>query len=257
MEKEKRESLVSSEKEFLEEKSQTYMAGKSLHDNVMRELVVQTFKPFINGKIGLELGCSDGYMSELISKELEHLDIVEGSENFIKKAKERNLQNVSYFRCLFEEFKSVKQYDYVFACYILEHVSDVAETMKTVRSVLSPDGLLFVVVPNSQALSRQLAYHMGIIPDLKALTQNDLNHGHRRVYDRCSLNRELDKDGFVTIAQGGIMLKFLADFQMDKLYEIGILQAPQINGLYKLGFQYPDLCGLIYSICKLKDKGIS
>lgn len=250
MRKGNKQNFVRSEKDFLDKKSQTYVDGESLQEKLMRELTVRTFEPFIDGKIGLELGCSDGYMTELLSNRVKQMDVIEGSEYFIKKAMDRNLPNVSFIHCLFEDFKPTRQYDYIFACYILEHIFDVAKVMQVVRNALNHNGLLFVVVPNSRALSRQLAYHMGIINDLKALTPNDVNHGHRRAYDRVSLNRDLEKGEFITIAQGGIMLKFLADFQMDKLFEIGILQKPQIDGLYKLGLEYPDLCGSIYSICK-------
>jgi 2-polyprenyl-3-methyl-5-hydroxy-6-metoxy-1,4-benzoquinol methylase len=246
------ENFVSSETEFLNKKSQTYVAGQSAQDNLIRELAVETFQPFIEPKKGLELGCSDGYMTQLLSGQLKQLDVVEGSENFIKKAKERDLHNVSFFHCLFEEFKPVKQYDYIFLCYVLEHVYDVEKILKIAHRALHPDGLLFVVVPNSRALSRQLAYHMGLIPDLKELTQNDFDHGHRRVYDRVSLNRDLENSGFAAIAQGGIMLKLLADFQMDRLIDMGVLQKPQLSGLYKLGFEYPDLCGSLYSICRIE-----
>ncbi len=244
------EKFAISEKKFLDKRSQTYVAGKSPQDNLIRKLAVQTFQPFLDAKIGLELGCSDGYMTMLLSNELKQLDVVEGSENFIKKAKERKLQNVSFVHCLFEEFKPVKQYDYIFLCFVLEHVYDVQKLLNIANSALCPEGLLFVVVPNSRALSRQLAYHMGLISELKELTPNDLNHGHRRVYDRVSLNRDLENGGYKAIAQGGILLKILADFQMDRLIDMGILQKPQISGLYKLGFEYPDLCGAIYSICK-------
>ncbi len=252
MKNEKEKGFVFSEKEFLEKKTRTYVAGESLQDDLIRKLAVRTFEPFIDGGIGLELGCSDGYMTALLSRQLEQLDVIEGSEDFIRKAMEREIRNVNFIAGLFEEFKPTRQYDHIFACYVLEHVLDVAEILKIVRDALRPDGLLFVVVPNSRALSRQLAYHMGIVSDLKALTQNDLNHGHRRVYDRVSLNRGLEEAGFATIAKGGIMLKFLADFQMDRLLEMGILQEPQINGLYELGLEYPDLCGSIYSICNIK-----
>jgi hypothetical protein len=108
---------------------------------------------------------------------------------------------------------------------------------------------LFIVVPNARALSRQLALHMGLIADLKALTENDLVNGHRRVYDRVSLNRELRDTGFSTVAEGGLMLKILADFQLDKLIDDGFIQQQQIDGLYSLGLEYPDFCGALFSIC--------
>jgi len=216
----------------------------------MRQLVVRTFAPLVHRGRALELGCSDGYMTELISQLVDTLDVIEGSEEFLKEAERRNLQNVRFIHALFEEFKSDIFYDEVFATYVLEHVLDPNRVLRMIHSVLKPSGLLFVVVPNSNALSRQLAYHMGLIKDLKSLTENDLKHGHRRVYDRVSLNRDLTEAGFVSISQGGVFLKLLADFQMDKLIDSGILQEPQLEGLYSLGFEYPDLCGSLFSVCR-------
>lgn len=243
-------AFIRTEKKFLNRKSKTYVAGRSLQDNLIRELVYRTFEPYISGKLGLEFGCSDGYMTQLLAKRLDMLEVLEGSKYFIDKAKKRDLKNVKFIHSLFEEFKPVKRYNYVFLCYVLEHVHDVAGLLNIVKESLQPDGLLFVVVPNAHALSRQLAYQMGLIERLEELTQNDLNHGHRRVYDRVSLNRDLESQGFTCIAQGGVMLKFLADFQMDKLLEIGVLKHSQIDGLYKLGMQYPEFCGSLFSICK-------
>ena len=45
------------------------------------------------------------------------------------------------------------------------------------------------------------------------------------------------------------MLKILADFQMDKLIHQQILGDPQLKGLFKLGLEYPDLCGSLFSVC--------
>lgn len=95
----------------------------------------------------------------------------------------------------------------------------------------------------------QLALHMALIKDLKDLTENDKNHGHRRVYDRVSINEEIKKAGFNIISQGGVMLKPFADFQMNKLIDDGMLQDIHVEGLYSLGLEYPDLCGSLFSIC--------
>jgi hypothetical protein len=92
---------------------------------------------------------------------------------------------------------------------------------------------------------------MGLIDSLYDLTPNDLKGGHRRVYDRVSLNRELEAAGFKIIAQGGILFKPFADFQMDKLIDIGILGTEQCEGLYKLGQEYPDMCADLYVIAQI------
>ena len=92
---------------------------------------------------------------------------------------------------------------------------------------------------------------MGLLQGLKELTANDHNHGHRRVYDRVDLNRDIAAAGFENLSQGGIMLKILADFQMDKLIDDGMLKEPQLDGLYRLGLEYPDLCGSLFSVCRI------
>ena len=91
MKQTKSKNFEFSEKEFLDTKFQTYVAGQSAQDDLIRELVVETFDPFIKQMSGLEFGCSDGYMTQLLSTRLEQLDVVEGSELFIKKAESRNL----------------------------------------------------------------------------------------------------------------------------------------------------------------------
>jgi 2-polyprenyl-3-methyl-5-hydroxy-6-metoxy-1,4-benzoquinol methylase len=243
---------LNEEKKFLNDTANTYTVDNSSQTRVIRELVVRTFSPYLRRGIGLELGCSDGYMTKMLASNLEHLDVVDGSTKFLNEAKKRNLTNVEYHFSLFEEYTSTKKYDYVFASYIMEHVLEPSLVLKMVKQVLKPDGFLFMVVPNARALSRQLAMHMGLISDLKALTENDLANGHRRVYDRVYFNREIEQAGFESISEGGLMLKILADFQLDKLIDDGLLQQIQIDGLYKLGNEYPDLCGSLYSICRPK-----
>jgi 2-polyprenyl-3-methyl-5-hydroxy-6-metoxy-1,4-benzoquinol methylase len=248
----KRKSLVVQEREFLDKVYHTYTVDTSAQTMAMRQLIVRVFSPYLKGGRGLELGCSDGFMTEMLAQRVDHLDVVDGSKRFLEEAGKRKLANVKFIYSLFEEFETKEAYDCVSASYILEHVRDPVAVMRMAGSVLKPDGLLLVVVPNARALSRQLALHMGLLKNLKELTQNDHNHGHRRVYDRVDLDRDIAAAGFENVSQGGIMLKILADFQMDQLIGKKILKQEHIDGLYSLGLEYPDLCGSLFSICKIK-----
>ena len=234
---------------FLERVYHTYTVDDSAQTMVMRQLALRTFRPHINGGRLLELGCSDGFMTSELSKLVASMDVIDGSKAFLAKAQERSLPNVSFHFGLFESYDSNERYDHIVASYILEHVSDPVQILKNCARLLVPGGKIYIVVPNARALSRQLARHMGLLSDLKELSLNDHNHGHRRVYDRSALNADLKKSGLQQLQQGGLMLKILADFQLDQLFDDDFLNQKHIDGLYDLGLEYPDLCGSLFSVC--------
>ncbi len=236
---------------FLESVTHTYVTSDSPQDRLIKALAIRTFKPYMKPDgCALEFGCCDGFMTAMIADIVGNLTVVDGSKTFIEMAKQRAVGNVDFVHTLFEDYRPTKKFDYIFATYVLEHVNDAVKFLSQARELLSKDGLLFLVVPNARAMSRQLARHMGLLDDLFALTQNDINHGHRRVYDRVLLDRDIKVAGLQQISQGGLLLKLLADFQMDKLIEDGVLGDLQQDGLYKMGLEYPDFAGSLFSVCK-------
>jgi 2-polyprenyl-3-methyl-5-hydroxy-6-metoxy-1,4-benzoquinol methylase len=180
------------------------------------------------------------------------LDVVEATPEFLAEARARRLRNVSLHEAMIEDFRPQEQYDRIFATWILTHLLDSGRVLEQFRSWLKPGGLLLVAVPNVRVLSRQWAQKMGYLEDLYALTENDRNHGHLRAYDRQRLNRELTSRGYDIVEQGGLMLKPFADFQMDELYASGLLGETHIEGLFRLGREYPDLASAIYAVCRVR-----
>ncbi|AIL65417.1 S-adenosylmethionine-dependent methyltransferase [Rickettsiales bacterium Ac37b] len=251
----KNDNMLIHEKTYLSSLVEVYSKGNDQEkiNAVIRSLAARTFFPFISDKqaIALELGCSDGFMANLIADKIQAVHVLEGAQELIVQAEKEAKPNVKFIHTLFEEFNSEQKYDYIFALFVLEHVFDVQMVLDMVKRVLKPGGIFFVTVPNARALSRQISRHMGIIEDLKQLTANDIRFGHRRVYDRCTLNEELTQAGFSQIMQGGLLLKILADFQLNELFTNGFLSDQHIDALYKLGLEYPDLCGSLFSVCKL------
>ncbi|BBL71579.1 class I SAM-dependent methyltransferase [Methylogaea oryzae] len=237
---------------FLERISQSYRR-ESPQDDIVRRQCVQTFEPWLDAtQSGLEIGCSDGQMSELLAQRLNTLDVVEASATFLQALERRGLDNVTAHHGLIEQFRPTRRYQRIFATWVLTHLPDPTQVLTRLKDLLAPDGLLFVVVPNARSLSRQLALHMGLVGDLYELTENDRNHGHRRAYDRARLDRETRACGYDTVAQGGLMLKILADYQMDQLYRDGMLNGDHVEGFRRLGLEYPDLSSAIYSVCRVR-----
>lgn len=255
------DDFLNQERDFLNKVRSTYRLGESEYCRIKCEFTIRTFAPFMaqipsqgKGK-ALQLGCADGFETKLISELTDQLDVLDGSSEFIAECKKTNYPDVNFIHTLFEEYEigqDEEKYDYVFASYVFEHVFDTQKILEILKSILKPAGFLFVLVPNARALSRQLALHMKLIEGLKNLTENDRNHGHRRVYDRVALNRDFEQGGFETVSQGGVLFKLLADFQLDKLIDDDFLTREHMEGLYKLGLEYPDMCDSLYSVCRIK-----
>lgn len=244
-------STKNNEMQFLESVIGTYVTSESPQDRLIKTQAVRTFRRHMRSDgNALEFGCCDGFMTALIAPLSKSLTVVDGSKSFIALAQKRAPDNVDFVHSLFEDYSPNKKFDYIFATYVLEHVSDAVGFLRQAAELLNEDGLLFIVVPNARALSRQLARHMGLISDLHDLTQNDINHGHRRVYDRVALSVDIEAARLIQVSQGGLLLKLLADFQMDKLIEAGIIGEAQQEGLYKMGLEYPDLAGSLFSVCR-------
>lgn len=238
------------EKTFLEQLAATYTTSDSPQDAAIRSLALRAFLPHTDtAGNALEMGCDTGYMTALLSGRFRHLTVVDGSLTFLEQTRSRGLPNVRYEHALFEEFESAETFDHIFLCYVLEHVIDPVALLRKARSLLSAHGKAFIVVPNARAQSRQLARHMGLIDDLYALTDNDRRHGHRRTYDRVLLERDIASAGLAPLHGGGLMLKPFADFQMNALFASGVLGDSQVDGLYRMGLEYPDLAGSLFSVC--------
>lgn len=228
-------------------------AGDGLQDDWIRHLCVRRFEPWLeHSHTGLEVGCSDGRMTEFLAARISFLDVVEATKGFMARLLARNLPNVTAHHSMIEEYNTGRRYNCIFATWVLTHCLDPVAVLRHLKGLLAEGGRLFIVVPNARAMSRQLARHMGLLDDLYNLTPNDIAHGHLHSYDRVRLNSQLAVAGLETIAEGGLMLKPLADYQMDGLYASGMLDHIHREGLAGLGREYPDFCGAIYSICEVR-----
>lgn len=239
------------EKEFLEKVSYTYKSENSPISAWSIDSYFKIYNQYIEcgkEKRGLELGCSNGYSTKCLSKVIGELDVVDGSQNMIKKASE-NLQqtNVNFIYALFEEFTG-GGYDYVFCSYVLEHVIEPNKILDMCFRVLKNNGKMFITVPNAMALSRQMAKEMGLIDNLYTLTENDKAHGHRRVFDLEMLKNLIMDSGFTILDIGGTFLKPYSDFQLNQMIDQHIIGKEQLRGMQKLAKQYPELSGSIYAI---------
>jgi SAM-dependent methyltransferase len=219
-------------------------------DEIVRHYMIRSFKPFFTVGSALEVGCYEGDAALLLSQYFNDLTVSEASTDALSIAKAKLPKSTTCVPGIFEEADFGRKFDNVFLINMLEHTDDAVRVLDHARKYLAPGGRCFVLVPNANAPSRQIAVQMGLIEHNSAVTKGEWDHGHRRTYALDTLERDIRAAGLVVEQRGGLMFKALANFQMDKALKAGIIDQAYLDGIYSLGMIYPTMCASIYIICK-------
>lgn len=222
--------------------------------DVMHHYMIESFKNnFVKGNC-LELGSSKGFFTKRLIPYFDDITCVEASNDALIEAKSiLNVDNITYFNSLFETVKLPKKYDNIILTHVLEHIDNPVGLLERIQNEwLSDDGKLFLVCPNANAPSRQIAVKMGLISHNSSVTEAEKEHGHRITYTIDTLERDARLAGLSIVHRSGIFFKALANFQWDKMLQTDIISKEYLDGCYELGQQYPDLCSSILLICKKK-----
>ena len=219
--------------------------------DVIHPYMLKSFKPFFKEGNMLELGCFKGEFTKRFLPYFDDITCIEASDEAIEVAKTKLPSNVKIINSLFEEAQLPKKYDNIVMTHVLEHLDDPIKVLKRVNDEWLPDnGRFFLVCPNANAPSRQIAVKMGLISHNSAVTPAEDAHGHRITYSLNTLERDAKAAGLKVIHRSGIFFKALANFQWDKLLNTDIISKEYLEGCYELGQQYPDLCSSIFLLCE-------
>ena len=222
--------------------------------DVMHPYMVESFEPFFNEGSLLELGSFKGDFTKRLLPYFADLTCIEASDVAIGEARERLGDRVTFVNSSFENARLTRRYDNVVLTHVLEHLDDPVAVLRRINEEwLAEDGRLFLVCPNANAPSRQIAVKMGLITHNSAVTSAEAEHGHRRTYTLDTLERDALAAGLRVVHRSGIFFKALANFQWDRLLSTDIISKEYLDGCYKLGQQYPDLCSSIFLLC---DRGL-
>lgn len=219
--------------------------------DVMHPYMIKAFEPFFNKGSLLELGSFKGDFTQRFLPYFKDITCVEASDVAILAAKHRLGDKVTFVNSLFEQVTLPKRYDNIVLSHALEHVDDPVLVLKRINQTwMTERGRLFLVCPNANAPSRQIAVKMGLITHNSAVTPAEADHGHRRTYTFDTLERDARAAGLKVVHRSGIFFKALANFQWDQLLQTNIISTEYLEGCYKLGQQYPDLCSSIFLMCE-------
>lgn len=225
--------------------------GYSFDYDVMHPFMLKSFEPFfIKGSL-LELGSFKGDFTRRFLPYFNDITCVEASDTAIATVQKKLGDKVKIYNSLFEDVKLPKKYDNVVMTHVLEHLDDPVRILKRVNDEwLTDKGRFFLVCPNANAPSRQIAVKMGIISHNSTITNAEKAHGHRITYTLDTLERDAKKAGLKVVHRSGIFFKALANFQWDRLLATDIISKEYLEGCYELGQQYPDLCSSIFIVCE-------
>lgn len=226
-----------------------YAYGFDFH--VMHPFMIRSFAPFFNKGSLLELGSFKGDFTKRFLPYFDDVTCVEASDIAIDEARKKLGGKVNFVNSLFEKATLPKRYDNIVLTHVLEHLDDPVLVLKRVNDEwLAEHGRFFLVCPNANAPSRQIAVKMGLITHNAAVTPAEAAHGHRCTYTLDTLERDAVAAGLKVVYRSGIFFKALANFQWDRLLQTDIISADYLEGCYKLGQQYPDLCSSIFLTCE-------
>jgi 2-polyprenyl-3-methyl-5-hydroxy-6-metoxy-1,4-benzoquinol methylase len=236
-------------KEFQDNEGRKYTYGFDL--DVMHPYMIKSFKPFFKEGNFLEMGSFQGNFTKRFLDYFDDITCLEASDDAIKVAKELIGDKVKYIHGMFEDLTLPTKYDNIVLTHVLEHITDPVAVLKKINDEwLSDTGRFFLVCPNANAPSRQIAVKMGLITHNNAVTPAEKEHGHQITYTLDTLERDAKAAGLKVVHRSGIFFKALANFQWDRLLSTDIISKEYLDGCYELGQQYPDLCSSIFLMCE-------
>lgn len=219
--------------------------------DVMHPYMIRSFAPFFKPGTLLELGSYQGQFTQRFLQHFDDITCVEASGEAVAVARERLGERVNYVNARFEEVVLPRRYDHIVMTHVLEHLDDSVRVLRRVNEEwLADGGRFFLVCPNANAPSRQIAVKMGLISHNAAVTPAEAEHGHRCTYALDTLERDATAAGLRVVHRSGIFFKALANFQWDRLLQTDIISKEYLEGCYQLGQQYPDLCSSIFLLCE-------
>jgi 2-polyprenyl-3-methyl-5-hydroxy-6-metoxy-1,4-benzoquinol methylase len=129
--------------------------------------------------------------------------------------------------------------------HVLEHVIDPVAVLKLARAWLAPGGRVLAAVPNARSVHRQAAVIMGLLPVEDAMSEADIHHGHRRIFNPETFRQVFVESGMEIEMFGGFWLKPVSNNQIEHTWTPAMLEA-----FMKIGERYPDIAAEIYIVAR-------
>jgi SAM-dependent methyltransferase len=190
----------------------------------------------------LELGCATGLMTTCLVGANRELVAVDRSAPYLQRLRARHLPGVSALLADVELVEPEGRFDHVLATNLLHEVGDPQALLQRARSWLAPGGRVHVTLPNPRSLHRIVAYEMGLIDSLDALSERGARFGTQRALDADALAALAADAGLSVHERGGIFLKPLPNDKM------AALDTNVLDGFERAARHLPEHCAMSYLV---------
>jgi len=197
----------------------------------------------------LEIGLGDGIFTQMLAERFKKVFAVDGSQITIEDVKNKlsQFKNITYIHSYIENLTLNQKVDNIVMSHLLEHLENPVLALIHLKEIMHKDTILYISVPNALSIHRQVAVKMGLLKESTDLNEIDIKLGHKRVYKPDEFKKDVLEAGLKIIEFGGSMIKPLTNKQIEESWT-----PEMIEGFIKLGDDYPELCGDIYVVAKLK-----
>ena len=109
------------------------------------QLQKKPFIPYLKKHMHvLDFGCGNGSLAKALEPDVETIEGIEVNEYSRNLA--INIQKLHVYDSL-DSLPDIKKYNVIISNHVLEHIPDVINTLKVLRSHLVPDGLFITILP--------------------------------------------------------------------------------------------------------------
>ena len=202
----------------------------------------------------LEVGSHDGSMTAQLLEYFSEVELIEPVTQFHQELRDLFGEKIQIHAGIASDFDFPMKYQSIFLVHVLEHMDDPITELNRLGNWLRPDGNLFIMVPNADAFSRQIAAKMGIMGNVEEVLPGEKLQGHLRTYTLDTLSHHVEKAGLRIKHIGGIMRKPMANFQLDSALESGIISIEFLDALNELSKSNPADASSIFIVAELESK---
>jgi len=223
-------------KNMTEDKSEESLIRRKRENYRNQRQVIELLKKFVNKRkpnLSLEVGCGDGYFSEMVSNLSKKIAAVDVNKRIADSVlREKNVTfKIADGRKL--PFKG-NTFDLVFSVDVVEHIDEDQQFINESLRVLKKNGLLILVTPNKQRFSNRILSLLGINRRYPLILGHDFMGEeviHIREYAKNSLLKLINESRFKTknVEIRGCFLGFSGNF--------GFVNCPKI---------FTNYCGSLF-----------